>query len=210
MAAYLSGLGTGWSQPRCGRYSVCARRNFITLRAAANGDEEPSLRPSPRKEDSRKEESLKEDGDDALLGLEDVLTEDERRLQRPNDPTLLRTESERRRKGPTSEKLRRRRRSKVQDDDNLDWDKMETRPLVKPRADPQTGEDYWIDFTLKKDAPKKRRKPVDSKLRERLKRETASPYKNNWIGIIVVAVFILVILYNVLPNESPVIPIPDL
>mmetsp|Transcript_6006 Transcript_6006/g.18094 ORF Transcript_6006/g.18094 Transcript_6006/m.18094 type:complete len:235 (-) Transcript_6006:1757-2461(-) len=66
------------------------------------------------------------------------------------------------------------------------------------------------DFTLKKDAPKKRRKPVDSKLRERLKRETASPYKNNWIGIIVVAVFILVILYNVLPNESPVIPIPDL
>eukprot|EP00188_Purpureofilum_apyrenoidigerum_P000490 Plantae.Rhodophyta-Purpureofilum_apyrenoidigerum.ctg12124.p2 GENE.Plantae.Rhodophyta-Purpureofilum_apyrenoidigerum.ctg12124~~Plantae.Rhodophyta-Purpureofilum_apyrenoidigerum.ctg12124.p2 ORF type:complete len:207 (-),score=38.25 Plantae.Rhodophyta-Purpureofilum_apyrenoidigerum.ctg12124:889-1509(-) len=206
MAAFLPSIGTAKGSVRRAHRSVCVRRHKLLVRASGSGDEEPSLRPPPRMDDV-----LKEDEDEILMGLEDALTKDERRLRRPNDPTELQTESERRRKGPTSKNLRRRRMSRGADNEELDWDNMETRPLVKPKADPQTGEDYWIDFTLKKEAPKKRRsKPVDSNLRERLKRETASPYKNNWIGIIVVAVFILVVLYNVLPNEAPIIPIPDL
>lgn len=107
------------------------------------------------------------------------------------------------------EKLRRRRRQQPESE-KVDWDKMETRPLVKQTPDPRTGDDYWIDLTVKKETPKRRSKPIDNKLKERLKAETAAPYKNNWIGIIVVTVLVLVILYNVLPNETPMISLPDL
>uniref|UniRef100_A0A6T6MVX8 Uncharacterized protein n=1 Tax=Rhodosorus marinus TaxID=101924 RepID=A0A6T6MVX8_9RHOD len=203
MVGFVGGSGAALGLAHGGRSStVCARRRVWTVLKAKEGAGEDLERPVPPKT-----EILSEGEDEVLLGLEEFLTEEERTVQRPNDPTNMRTESERRRISQRSKKLRRKRRK---GEVEPDWDKMETRPLVKKPSDPRTGEDYWIDLKSIQSKPRRRKPKIDKKLRERLKQETASPYKQNWIGIVFVVVFVLVVLYNILPNTSPVIPLPDL
>lgn len=49
------------------------------------GGDDRLIRPAPKRSDI-----VAEDEDEILLGLEDSLTEDERRVKKPNDPTELR------------------------------------------------------------------------------------------------------------------------
>uniref|UniRef100_A0A7S0ZAQ5 Uncharacterized protein n=1 Tax=Timspurckia oligopyrenoides TaxID=708627 RepID=A0A7S0ZAQ5_9RHOD len=139
-----------------------------------------------------------------------VIEEKQVELEKPRDPSELRTESERRRNSPVHTVRRRRRRRKLISDELGDWDAMESRPLVQKPVDPATGEDYWIEMKPKAPKPKRKPKIVDSNVKEKLRKETVEPYKSNWIGIIVLVVLVLIILYNVLPNEAPMIRIPDL
>lgn len=131
----------------------------------------------------------------------------------PNDPSSLRTESERRRNSPPKPLRRRRRR---RGDDDLDWDAMESVPIVRPDAPPESGEDYWVDAdellepsAAPKPAPAK---PLDEAVKQRLRQEVVSPYENNWILWVVAVVAVLVLLVKVFGglDTLPIISVPDL
>mmetsp|Transcript_12133 Transcript_12133/g.26521 ORF Transcript_12133/g.26521 Transcript_12133/m.26521 type:complete len:257 (-) Transcript_12133:966-1736(-) len=216
------------------RVSVSSRGSASSrsiLRASSAGDDAktakeaiPLVKPAPVRpagganegKESKREKTLE-------LGVPDREEEEkpaslfENQLQRPRDPSEIRTESENRRHEPVGAVRRRRRRRRLQSDE-LDWDNMETVPLVKKPADPKSGEDYWIaapeneKVVVEARRKKKRsaRKPVDEKVKAKLMKETVQPYKSNWIGVVVIVVLGLVLLYNVLPNQAPMISIPDL
>ena len=61
-------------------------------------------------------------------------------LVRPRDPSSLRTESERRRNASVKSvrSIRKPRRLKS---DELNWDELDSQPLVRPFVDPATGEE---------------------------------------------------------------------
>lgn len=135
--------------------------------------------------------------------------------QPPNDPGELRSESSRRRNSPPKP-LRRKKRRK---DMNKDWNKMETIPLVRPDASPESGEDYWleIDDSIRlSDADgskiKKSKKEIDPNLKSKLKKEVVSPYTQNWLLRAVLIVFVLIALVAIFGGEEtiPIIKLPDL
>lgn len=131
----------------------------------------------------------------------------------PNDPSELRTESQRRRNAPLKPMRRRRRRAR--DEGGLDWEAMESVPLVGDLggAAKESGEDYWIDVPDAVDVSvKKPRKEIGEGLKEKLKEEVVSPYKNNWISWAFVIVGVLAVLWSVLggADSIPVIRVPDL
>lgn len=96
---------------------------------------------------------------------------------------------------------------------------MTSVPIVRPDVSPESGEDYWIDAVRLGDpglgdgVPKRRKKvKIDPRLKERLKREVVSPYRDNWIlwfGIVVGVLVVLVSVFGGL-DTVPIIPVPDL
>lgn len=136
----------------------------------------------------------------------------------PNDPSSLRTESQRRRNSPPKPLRRRRRR---REEESLDWDAMESIPLVRPDASPESGEDYWVDVDMvrlqepglgKGGKVKRKGKKIDEGLKDKLKEEVVSPWKDNWILRVGIVVVILVLLVWVFGGEEsvPIIKVPDL
>lgn len=135
----------------------------------------------------------------------------------PNDPSKLRTESQRRRNQPPKPLRKRRRRREV--DDPLDWDKLPSVPLVRADASPESGEDYWValDETAKvveegSGKGKSEKEGIDEGLKQRLKEEVVSPYTQNWILRAVAVVLVLVVLVAIFGGEEkvPIIRVPDL
>lgn len=133
----------------------------------------------------------------------------------PNDPTDLRTESQRRRNSPPKPLRRRRRR----DTDPIDWDSMTSVPLVRPEARPESGEDYWweLDKSVKLGDPDLGNKPrkkreIDPNLKTKLRDEVVSPYTQNWILRVALLVLVLVVAVWVFGGEDtvPIIKVPDL
>lgn len=139
----------------------------------------------------------------------------------PNDPSELRTESERRRNSPPKP-LRRRRRRRGDDGANLDWEAMTSVPLVRPDVNPESGEDYWMEIDavslsdpdMGDGLAKKRRKgrPIDERLKTKLKDEVVSPWKDNWILQVAVVIAVLIVLVAVFGglDTIPIISVPDL
>lgn len=137
-------------------------------------------------------------------------------LRAPRDATPLRSESEIRRNRPAAKEPRRRRRRRGEGNQPvLEWDKMDSAPLVP-------GMDGWIDLgesaenQRKKDEKKQRlersRNKVDDAMKSKLKSEVAQPYEQNWILWISVAVAVLAIAFKVTGgfDAIPIIPVPDL
>lgn len=139
-------------------------------------------------------------------------------LRAPNDATPLRSESEVRRNAPVKRVPRRRRRgARAGEEAAIEWDKAESVPLVGG------GEgEGWVD--LKSGEREEQRKmegaerlersrgKVDEKVIEKLKQEIVQPYSQNWIGVVVVVVAVLVVAFKVTGgfDAIPVIPVPDL
>ncbi|KAL9184609.1 hypothetical protein ACHAXT_012579 [Thalassiosira profunda] len=103
------------------------------------------------------------------------------------------------------------------DDATHEDDDIEVRP-VRRRDAVEAGMDYWID---EGDLERERRRRIASKNRksmegampkEKLREEVVAPYKQNWIGILSVAVVVLSAIGTNFPEllQIPVIPIPDL
>ncbi|KAI0566792.1 hypothetical protein FGB62_6g153 [Gracilaria domingensis] len=131
----------------------------------------------------------------------------------PNDPTNLRTESQRRRNSPPKPMRRRRRRQ--EDDDPVDWDKLESIPLVRRDASPESGEDYWVEASVTlSDATGERRKPpaIEGRLKQKLRDEVVRPYAQNWILWISLGVLALVLAVWAVGGVDtlPIISVPDL
>lgn len=119
----------------------------------------------------------------------------------------------------------RRRRRRRSDEAGLDWEAMPSVPLVRGRgSSPESGEDYWMEMGTAVRlgdpdmgngglAKKKRKgKAIDSRLREKLKEEVVSPWKDNWILRVVVVVAVLCFLVAVFGGTDtvPIIRVPDL
>lgn len=141
----------------------------------------------------------------------------------PNDPSELRTESERRRNSPPKPMRRRRRRRSSAED--LDWDRLDSVPLVRSnRATPESGEDYWVDGNVMlSDADKGasggrgarktvKPKPIDEGLKNKLKEEVVTPYKQNWILRVALGIALLSVLVKLFGgfDTIPIISVPDL
>ncbi|PXF43178.1 hypothetical protein BWQ96_07122 [Gracilariopsis chorda] len=133
----------------------------------------------------------------------------------PNDPTSLRTESQRRRNSPPKPLRRRQRRRN--EPDPLEWDKLESVPLVRSDASPESGEDYWVDptVTLSDADPGKvraKKKSIEPALKRKLKSEVVSPYSDNWIlrAVVVVALLVLAVWKFGGLDTVPIITVPDL
>lgn len=153
-------------------------------------------------------------------------------LRRPNDASELLTEAQRLRLRPVNPLKRKRRSRKVRETKTND-DKFI--PLV-PGARTSTaesilnaytgdtiyekreaGEDYWVDPALllseqeRKEQEETRRKQLRLRERpfeeEKLRTEISAPYKNNYIGAIVLGVGAVAFFFYYFPNllESPVI-----
>lgn len=103
-------------------------------------------------------------------------------------------------------------------DDPLDWDKLPGVPIVRRSGSPESGEDYWMSMDASAEAnaqegeTTRKKKPIDDRLRERLKQEVVSPYTQNWILWAGVIVAVLVGLVAIFGGEEmiPIIAVPDL
>jgi len=117
---------------------------------------------------------------------------------------------------PTKNPAQRRRRSGQQLDD-FPWEEAETKSLVSDKATEQ-GDDYWYDakslLQFDMEAMKKLvQRPVQGQIsKDRLKAEIAAPYKNNWLGLSVAAVAVIIWFVKNNPQllDTPRILIPDL
>lgn len=136
----------------------------------------------------------------------------------PNDPTSLRTESQRRRNSPPKPLKRRRRRRQTEFDADA-WDKLDSVPLVRSDAPPESGEDYWLDSSVTLSdavsgdlAKKKKVKDIAPELKQKLKEEVVSPYTENWIlrATILVLILVLAVWKFGGLDTLPIIPVPDL
>jgi len=85
------------------------------------------------------------------------------------------------------------------------------------RKAPLVSEDTWMDVKdiVRVEEERKRAaagpvKEIQPELKEKLKDEVVSPYKQNWILVAILVVLALALVYNILPSDAPVIPIPDL
>ncbi|GKY96727.1 hypothetical protein MPSEU_000632200 [Mayamaea pseudoterrestris] len=123
---------------------------------------------------------------------------------------------------PRRELQKRRRRKEKQEQnrvvfqsDDTVWDSGEVRPLVKESAK-EKGLDYWIpqDDLVKYQQIEeaKRLRDPGQVSNEKLMTEVLSPYKQNWIGVISVAIVAIAALIKNFPELllSPTISIPDL
>jgi hypothetical protein len=144
---------------------------------------------------------------------------DEESLRAPKDATPFRSESEVRRNQPAARQPRkRRRRGGDLVEPLLEWDKMDTVPLVA-REDSVDG---WIDLKAGAEKAKRRleseqrlkesREKVDDSMKERLKQEVVQPYQQNWILWISIAIAMLAIAFKITGgfDAIPVIRVPDL
>lgn len=115
----------------------------------------------------------------------------------------------------------RRRRRRTEDESPLDWDNMQSVPLVRPDATPESGDDYWIDFDPSvqlgdasgtEKAKKRKKKKIDPNLQRKLKEEVVSPYTQNWILRVGIAVFVLAVMWKLFGGDdaTPIIRVPDL
>lgn len=90
----------------------------------------------------------------------------------------------------------------------------EIKPLVASRSK-ELGVDYWIDEAdLQKEREKQSKRPPDPGQisQSKLRSEIVSPYKQNWIGLISVAIIILATIITQFPellNMPPTIQNPD-
>lgn len=104
----------------------------------------------------------------------------------------------------------------VTEDDGSIWETAEVRPLISFKSK-ELGEDYWMDEeALKKEQERRKQKrptPQPGQVPdEKLWDEILSPYKQNWIGVISIAVVILATIVTKFPEllQTPTISIPDL
>lgn len=95
---------------------------------------------------------------------------------------------------------------------------------MRPDASPESGEDYWVDVDSvrlqeagvregeKFERKKKKKKKIDEGLKDKLKEEVVSPWKDNWILRVGIVVVVLVLLVWVFGGEEsvPIIKVPDL
>jgi hypothetical protein len=141
-------------------------------------------------------------------------------LRAPNDATPFRNESEVRRNTPAKREPRRRRRGARGADAGpvLEWDKMDSVPLVSGGGD----QDGWVD--LKVESEKKRRAnvsrerlersrgKVDDNMKQRLKKEVVQPYEDNWILWIIAFIAFLAVAFKLSGgfDTIPVIRVPDI
>jgi hypothetical protein len=99
--------------------------------------------------------------------------------------------------------------------DDAVWNSGEVRPLVKEAAK-ESGLDYWIpqDELIKYQQVEeaKRLRDPGQVSNEKLMTEVLSPYRQNWIGVISVAIVAVATLIKNFPELliSPTISIPDL
>lgn len=113
--------------------------------------------------------------------------------------------------------MRRPRRRRRGDQDTLDWESAESVPLATSGGDKssKSGEDYWMELKPIAEVNKRRKarmkyaKKIDEGLKDKLKKEVVSPYANNWILWISLAVFALAVLVKVMGTDLPIISIPD-
>lgn len=98
---------------------------------------------------------------------------------------------------------------------------MESVPLVRSDASPESGEDYWVeadsvrlqDSDVGEGGKRKRDgKKIDEGLKDKLKMEVVNPWKDNWILRVGLVVMVLVLLVWVFGGEDtvPIIKVPDL
>ena len=96
----------------------------------------------------------------------------------------------------------------------LDWDAMESVPLVGTGPDAESGEDYWVDLRqgIPAAAPPRPKKPINSRLKRKLKEEVVSPYTQNWILWVSAIIAILAIAFYAVGgfDTIPIIQVPDL
>mmetsp|Transcript_6416 Transcript_6416/g.9373 ORF Transcript_6416/g.9373 Transcript_6416/m.9373 type:complete len:183 (+) Transcript_6416:44-592(+) len=102
-------------------------------------------------------------------------------------------------------------------EEDFPWDTAEKRPFISSKAI-EKGEDYWIDGRdLEKEEARqqavKNRLAMEGEIpKKKLQQEIVAPYKQNWIGLISVAIVVIATIISQNPElfESPLIPIPDL
>ncbi|CAM9256859.1 unnamed protein product [Heterosigma akashiwo] len=88
-------------------------------------------------------------------------------------------------------------------------------PLVSVAKDKRSGEDYYLDpaAVARAEAPKPAPRPpaADQIAGEKLREEIVSPYTNNYVGLIVAAVLVLVAVGELFPGllETPTINFPQ-
>ncbi|CAN8067865.1 unnamed protein product [Agarophyton chilense] len=110
----------------------------------------------------------------------------------------------------------RRRRRRRDDDDPVDWDRLESIPLVRREAPPESGEDYWMDATsAQSEATTDERRDasqIDQQLKDKLREEVVRPYAQNWILWISLGVMALVLAVWAVGGVDtlPIISVPDL
>jgi len=156
-------------------------------------------------------------------------------LVRPEDASALLTESQRRRLAPVKSLRRTRRSRKVRvtspKDDKFVPIVRGARPTTeesiltaynKREADTldvqrEQGEDYWVDPAIlaqevkAREAAEQRRKQISASTTEKLKKEIAAPYKNNYVGVAVIGIGVIAVLFSLFPellesNSSPLFP----
>lgn len=118
------------------------------------------------------------------------------------------------------QKRRKRRENQEQaqvvfrDEDSI-WNTGEVRPMVKEYAKEQ-GLDYWIpqdDLERYQQIEEARRRREPGQVsNEKLMTEVLSPYRQNWIGLISVAIVAIAAVIKNFPEllNTPTISIPDL
>jgi len=102
-------------------------------------------------------------------------------------------------------------------EEDFPWETAEKRPFISSKAI-EKGEDYWIDGRdLEKEEARqqavKNRLAMEGEIpKKKLQQEIVAPYKQNWIGLISVAIVVIATIISQNPElfESPLIPIPDL
>lgn len=92
--------------------------------------------------------------------------------------------------------------------------KVVTVPIAR-KPNPSTGIDYWIDpkdvvEQGKKTQVSSSKTDISSNMKDKLKTEIVSPYRQNWILLLIAAAVLLTLAYRFLPTEEIFDHIPDL
>jgi hypothetical protein len=143
---------------------------------------------------------------------------DEPSLRAPQDATPFRSESEVRRNQPAAREPRKRRRRGGDAEAVLEWDKMDTVPLVAG----EDSVDGWVDLKASAQTARRRveseqrlkesQENMEDALKDRLRQEVVRPYQQNWILWISLAVAMLAVAFKISGgfDAIPVIQVPDL
>ncbi|EME31235.1 uncharacterized protein Gasu_14770 [Galdieria sulphuraria] len=117
-------------------------------------------------------------------------------------------------KSNTKKKSTTRRKRKSKKQEQLPESEVVTVPIAR-KPNPSSGADYWID--PKDVVAQEKRAPVSSSqteiskdMKDKLKTEVVSPYRQNWILLLIAAVVLLTLAYRFLPAEQIFDHIPDL
>ncbi|CAM9482047.1 unnamed protein product [Phaeothamnion confervicola] len=144
------------------------------------------------------------------------MSDGDRELQSPPDPSRFQTDSQRRRNRPLSKLKRKKKESNRLSEV---YSGGELRPLVakSDRESVLRGEDYWVDYqaldryVTTAAFPPCGQYPVTA-VTDFCRDEIVSPYKQNWLLVIIVVIGALVGFVQLNPgilDTFPVIKFPD-